>query len=392
MSTFGDDHVGTRIKAQRRLARLSQRQLADRLPYSYSLLNQVECGARRATDDFLSAVADALGIEVTLLTDLPSDGPGRGNTATLVAPIREALDMYDLEPLPGPGPRSIDVLTSEADQVCQLVRSARLRKATSLLPAIIGELSHQAWNDSHSSVWKTLSSAYRTAHDIALKLGHPDLSRVALERMSWAAERASDPCLAAICQYKRALLYKSGGHDTGLRLIAAGQKILEGNSTHEALVVEGQLHLGASALAARADRSRLVAAHLDSARELATRVGGEAPNVHWLSFGNRNVDLHEFGANVTMRLYDDALSQARRMKLQNSTLTSRRARFLIDRARVEMETGNTEASLKHVAQARKAAPEQIRHYPGTRETISGLVHLSRRTPDSLGHMARWIGL
>ena len=29
-----DDHTGTRIKEQRRLARLTQRQLADRIPYS----------------------------------------------------------------------------------------------------------------------------------------------------------------------------------------------------------------------------------------------------------------------------------------------------------------------------------------------------------------------
>ncbi|MFF1301101.1 transcriptional regulator, partial [Streptomyces sp. NPDC058296] len=42
--------------------------------------------------------------------------------------------------------------------------------------------------------------------------------------------------------------------------------------------------------------------------------------------------------------------------------------------------------------ARHAAPEQTRYHPGARETIKGLVHISRRTPDSLGHMAAWIGL
>lgn len=90
--------------------------------------------------------------------------------------------------------------------------------------------------------------------------------------------------------------------------------------------------------------------------------------------------------------YDDALSQARSMQAPPSTMTSRRARFLVDRARVEMETGHLEASLRHLAQARHVAPEQTRYYSGTKETISGLVHLSRRTPDSLGHMARWVGI
>ncbi|MFJ7589718.1 helix-turn-helix domain-containing protein [Streptomyces sp. NPDC097617] len=44
-----DDHTGSRIREQRHLARLTQRELADRIAYSLSLLSQVECGARPAT-------------------------------------------------------------------------------------------------------------------------------------------------------------------------------------------------------------------------------------------------------------------------------------------------------------------------------------------------------
>lgn len=45
-----------------------------------------------------------------------------------------------------------------------------------------------------------------------------------------------------------------------------------------------------------------------------------------------------------------------------------------------------------IVEARRTAPEQTRYHPGARETIKGLVQLSRRTPDRLGHMAAWIGL
>jgi hypothetical protein len=93
-----------------------------------------------------------------------------------------------------------------------------------------------------------------------------------------------------------------------------------------------------------------------------------------------------------MRRYDDALTQAGQMVLPASLATSRRAHFYIDRARSEMETGRTTAALKSIIDARHAAPEQTRYHPGARETIKGLVHISRRTPDSLGHMAAWIGL
>ncbi|MFE7424434.1 transcriptional regulator, partial [Streptomyces sp. NPDC057545] len=42
--------------------------------------------------------------------------------------------------------------------------------------------------------------------------------------------------------------------------------------------------------------------------------------------------------------------------------------------------------------ARRTAPEQTRYHPGARETVKGLVHTSRRTPETLGHLAAWIGL
>lgn len=388
-----DEHTGTRIKEQRKLARLSQRELADRIPYSYSLLNQVECGARPATASLCAAVADALRIDVTILTGQPSVSDTQHHRlAVLVRPIREALDVYDLGPVDGLIVRPAAVLVSEADRVCQQVRATHLRQAAEVLPALMVELTHTVWTAPSTPVWQALASMYRTGADITLKWGFLDLSRLALDRMHWAAERASDPCLAAIRQYKRALLYKTGCHDVGLRLIADGHGLIAGQTSREALAVAGQLHLGASALAARAEDGTLVDRHIAAAADLAGRVGGEAADVHWLSFGQRNTALHAFGAKVTMRRYDDALTAARTMKLPASTLTSRRARFLVDRARTEMETGHLTASLRHLAEARQAAPEQTRYYPGTRETINGLVHLSRRTPDTLGHMAKWIGL
>ncbi|MEO3972753.1 helix-turn-helix transcriptional regulator [Streptomyces sp. CAU 1734] len=393
MSFPDGDDIGARIRAQRRLAGLSQRELAARLPYSYSLLNQVECGSKPATADFVSAVARGLRIDATALTGLLPDVAGTHHRlGSLVSPIREALDQYDLGPVPDFTTRPVAVLVAEADRVCRQVRATHLRKAGEALPGLVMELTHTVWTAPSTPVWQALASAYRTAADIALKLGFPDLSRLALDRMHWAAERASDPCLAALRQYKRGLLHKGGSHGIGLLLIADGHRLLAGETSREALVVAGQLHLGASALAARAEDGGSVDRHISAARELADRVGGEAPEVHWLSFGRRNADMHEFGAHVTMRQYDDAFAKARKLKPPASTLTSRRARFLVDRARVEMETGHPDASLKHLSEARRAAPEQTRYHPGTRETVTGLVHLSRRSPETLARMAKWIGL
>ncbi|AZS87992.1 helix-turn-helix domain-containing protein [Streptomyces griseoviridis] len=389
-----DDHTGARVREQRRLARLTLRQFADRLPYSYSYLTQVECGARPATADFVAACARALRVDVTVLTGQPYVTElQRDRLAELVRPIREALDLYDLGAHPDLTARPAAVLLAEADRLCEQVRATHLRTAAGALPSAITELTHTAWQTPSTELWRALASTYRTAHDIAVKLGYYDLSAVALDRMAWAAERASDPCLGAVRQYMRALVYfREGEYAIGQRLVASGHGIVgQADETRETLAVTGQLHLGGSVIAARADDVTAVVRHLSEARTIAARIG-DASDVHWLSFGPTNVALHRMSAAVEMGRYDTALTQARRIRLSTSVATSRRAHFLLDRARTEMETGHTEAALTHLVQARRAAPEQTRYHPGARETIRGLLHVARRTPDSLTYMASWVGM
>ncbi|MFF8727899.1 helix-turn-helix domain-containing protein [Streptomyces sp. NPDC015171] len=394
MPTRDDDHTGARIKGQRKLSRLTQRQLAERLPYSYSYLNQVECGARPATSAFVAACARALSIDVTALTGQPYVTElQRDRLAELVRPIRESLDLYDLGPDPALTTRPAQQLIAGADRLCAEVRATRLRNAARDLPGLITELTHTAWSTPSTELWQALASAYRTAHDISVKLGYYDLSAVALDRMDWAAQRASDACLAAVRQYMRALVYfREGEYRIGQRLLATGHKVIaQEPDSRAALTVAGQLHLGGSVIADRAEQQSAVEQHINEARQIAQRTG-DASDVHWLSFGPANVVLHKMSAAVEMCLYDDALKQARNITLPSQLPTSRRAHFLIDRARAEMETGHTEAALKSLTEARRLAPEQTRYHPAARETITGLVHQSRRTPETLNHMAAWIGL
>lgn len=394
MPRLDDDHSGTRIREQRKLARLTQRELAERIPYSYSLLNQVECGAKPANIDFIAAVAHALRIDVTTLTGQPYVTElQQDRLAALVRPIREALDLYDLGAAPQVTVRPAGQLIAAANDLCQTVRNTKLRNAATVLPGVIAELTTAAWRTPTTELWQALASTYRTAHDVAVKLGYYDLSSVALDRMDWAATRASDPLLAAVRQYMRALTYfREGEYSIGLRLIGAGHGLLDpADQSRAAIAVTGQLHLGASVIAARARDTAAVADHLAAATACARRTG-DASDVHWLSFGPANVALHRMSAAVEMRQYGDALTQAKAIRLPATLATSRRAHFLVDRARSEMETGRAEAALGTLVEARRAAPEQTRYHPGARETISGLVHAARRTPDTLSHMAAWVGL
>jgi transcriptional regulator with XRE-family HTH domain len=394
MPAYDDEHTGARIADQRKRAGFTQRGLADQLPYSYSLLRHVESGHKNASPDFVSAVARVLRIDVTALTGQPYVTElQQDRLAGLIRPIRESLDLYDLGDDPDLTVRPAGELTAAADDLCWQVRATRLNEAARALPRLIAEVTTAAYRTPSTEVWQTLGSTYRTAHDISTKLGFFDLSTIALDRMAWAADRASDPLLAAVRQYMRALVYfREGEHTIGLRLIGRGHSIAaEAEESTWSLAVAGQLHLGATVIAARARDTEAVTTHLAEAERHATRTG-EAGHVHWLSFGPANVAAHELSANVELRRYGKALEKARKVRLPSGWAMSRRAHVYIDRARSEMETGRTDAALKSLLAARKMAPQQTRYHPGARETIKGLFHQRRRTPDTLDNMAAWIGL
>ncbi len=131
--------------------------------------------------------------------------------------------------------------------------------------------------------------------------------------------------------------------------------------------------------------------HIDEAKAIAKRIG-DASEVHWLSFGPTNVALHKMSADVEMKQYDTALTEARKMRLPAATATSRRGHFLVDWARIEMETGHDDPALKRLVAARRYAPEQTRYNPNARETARSLMRTARQPSETLIGMVRWFGL
>ncbi len=172
------------------------------------------------------------------MTELQQD-----RLAGLIRPIRESLDLYDLEVDPGLITRGPAELMQAADELCQFVRAAQLNSAAEGLPHLITELTAAVHRRPSTELWRALASAYRTAHDVAVKLGFLDLSTIALDRMDWAAQHASDPLLSAVRQYMRGLVYfREGEHTIGLRLVSAGHHVLgQAEPSVESLAVEGQL-------------------------------------------------------------------------------------------------------------------------------------------------------
>lgn len=394
MPSSAGEHTGARIKHARKVRRLTQRELADLSHISYSTITKVEQGVMPASPSVIGALARALSVPVAELNGQPYLEELRADQLDgLINPIREALNVYDLGPDPDVRPRSVPELEDEADRLCAMVRATNIKQVAAELPGLICEATTVAHLEPVDRNWRLLASAYRTAYDVTTKLGFPDLCTVALDRLEWAAQRASDPVLGGMRQYLRALAYlRASDYKTGKRLIGLGMSALEQAESGRVLdVVTGQLHLGAAVLAARDKDKALAEEHLGEARRLA-KLTGPAEKVHWLSFGPTNVQVHRVSVLAELDLYPEAVQQALTVAIPDGWPPSRVAHHHTEVARAQMWTGDTGAAFKSLLKARKLAPQQTRYQPIVRETYAGLDAARRQMPDTFSNFGAWLGM
>lgn len=394
MHTPDPDHTGSRVARARKSRRLTQRGLADASAVSYSTVTKLEQGVIAASPSVLGALARALSVPVSDLTGQPYLSELRHDQLdTLIEPIRAALDLYDLGADPEVRPRPLNTLAEEAERLCALVRATDLRSAASELPGLIEETTTLAHTDGSERAWAALASLYRTSYDVTTKLGYADLCTVALDRMDWAAQRASDPVLSGMRQYMRALAYlRSGHYRTGRRLITLGLADVEQAAAgRERDVATGQLHLGASVLCARSQDAEAATGHLDQAERFAEQTG-PAETVHWLAFGPTNVRVHRVAALAELDQFPEAVAAADKVVIPQDWPKSRTSHHHAEVARAQMWMARPDDAFASLQTARKVAPQQTRYHPLVRETYAQLESQRRRMPETFSNFGAWLGM
>ncbi|NXY95293.1 helix-turn-helix transcriptional regulator [Streptomyces sp. BR123] len=388
------DHTGARIKRLRLERHLTQQALADLASISASLLTKIEQGKRPPTPYAVASLARALRVDVGTVTGQPYVTELRADQLdVLIMPIREALDVYDLGADPEISPRPLPLLAADAEALLVAVRAGEIKQAASQLPGLIQEVTTAAHTALSDELWRLLASTYRSAYDIASKLGYGDLSAIALARMEWAAERASSAALGGMYRYFRALTYlREGQYRTGQRLTDLGLRIVEqADPGRERDVVTGQLHLGAAVMAGRSRNGSLADDHLAEAERIAEATG-EAAAVHYLAFGPTNVTVHRVSVLAELDQYGQAAQQGRTVVIPKGWPASRRSHHYAEVARAQMWTGDLEDSFRNLLRARKAAPQQARYHQTVRETYAGLEAAHRLLPDSFLSYGSWLGV
>lgn len=393
MHALPQDHTGTRIARLRRERHLTQKALSELAGLPYSTLTKVEQGVIPASPHVVAACARALRVEVATIQGQPYAEELRADQLdVLIRPIREALDVYDLGPDPDIRARQPAVLHREAEQLCADVRAGDIKSAASRVAGLIEEGTTAAHTVQNRDSWLTLASFYRTAYDVATKLGYPDLAQLSLARLDWAAQRGSDAVLGGMYHYLRALTYlREGKYRTGNRLVHLGLSTLEqADASRERRVVTGQLHLGAAVMAGRAHDADQAHMHLGEAEQIAAETG-DAMKVHWLAFGPTNVGVHRVSVLAELDQYGEAVEAAETTRIPQEWPNSRTSHHYAEVARSLLWTGNLDRSFENLLNARKAAPQQAKYHPTVRETYAGLEAARRRLPDSFLSYGSWLG-
>ncbi|MFD8263297.1 helix-turn-helix domain-containing protein [Streptomyces griseoluteus] len=393
MHSLSHDHIGTRIARLRRAHHLTQRELSELANVPISTLTKVEQGVIPASPHVIGACARAMRVDVASVQGQPyADELRADELDVLIRPIREALDVYDLGADPEVQPRRPEELHREAEQLCADVRGGEIKSVASRVAGLIEEGTTAAHTVQTREGWLTLASLYRSAYDVAAKLGYPDLAQLALARLDWAAQRASDAVLGGMYHYLRALTYlREGKYRTGSRLVRLGLSTLEAAApSRERRVVTGQLHLGAAVMAGRAHDADQAHVHLGEAEQIAAETG-EAMQVHWLAFGPTNVGVHRISVLAELDQYGEAVEAADRMRIVAGWPKSRTSHHYAEVARSLLWTGDLDRSFQHLVEARKAAPQQAKYHPTIRETYAGLEAARRRLPDNFLSYGSWLG-
>ncbi|MFG2406951.1 helix-turn-helix domain-containing protein [Streptomyces brevispora] len=394
MHALPHDHTGARIKRLRLERHLTQKALCDLAQVSYSTLTKTEQGLLPASPHLSAAVARAMRVDVATVIGQPYTAELRADQLdVLIQPIREALDVYDLGPDPDITPRPQQSLHDDAEALLVAVRAAEIKQTAAQLPGLILETTTAAHLADSTEGWLLLASYYRTAYDVASKLGYADLATIALSRMEWAAERGSGAVVGGMYRYMRALTYlRSGQYRTGDRLIRMGLGVLDQASPgRERDVLTGQLHLGAAVMAGRARDRAAADGHLDEAARIAA-VTGDASDVHWLSFGPTNVSVHRVSVLAELDEYGQAAQVGRTIAVPRTWPASRKSHHFAELARAQMWDGSLDDAFANLLRARKAAPQQARYHQTVRETYDGLEAAKRQLPDSFLSYGSWLGV
>ena len=383
--------VGRRVAYYRRLARMTQAQLADRAGLGAGTLQKIERGARGASEPVLEAIADALGVDTERLTRDRDRAATRVHEA--MPGLRGVLASYD-DPDDGPVRPLHELRDAAAAAVRHRLGSQYVRIMRSG-PELLAELLRglaTAPAAERPELARLLVAAGRAVDAAAYKHGAIDAAGRLVDLMRWAAPQADDPVTTSTVAYVRTEVYFAGrAHTAGLRALERAIDAAPPPNGTRTAASRGALHMRAAVIAGRAGLHDAATQHMGHAVDLADRV----PEAVYdgTAFGPDSVRVHEVSLSVALgeQHLQRALAIAREWAPPRDLPAERRSSFYIELARAQLWAGRPDDAFESLKVARRIAPQHAREHRWVREDIGTLRRLRRADAELLSTYAEWCG-
>ncbi|MFE2185693.1 helix-turn-helix domain-containing protein [Streptomyces sp. NPDC059455] len=381
--------LGKRVAYQRRIARMTQQELADAAGVHIGTLRKIERGARGAGDNVMESLAAALGVDPSVLLGSRDRADARVHAA--MPSLSAVIAAYE-GPEDGPV-RQLGELRAAVDEAVTWRLASQYVRIARQLPPLISELIrafHLAPPEEPSEVASLLVAGLRTADSVAYKYGARDLSARLVDLMRWAAPYADNPLLAATVAYVRTeTFFAARAHTAGLRTLqTAIDKAPNGRDDAE-IAARGALHMRAAVIAGRAGLVEAADQHLAE----ALRLGDAVPEDVYdgTAFGPDNVRIHEVSVAVSLGRdhVHRALDVVKEWAPPHDLPAERRSGFYIEVARAQLWSGLPRDAFESLKVARHIAPQHTRDHPWVREDAATLRRLRRADAESLSNFAEW---
>lgn len=388
--------IGEAVATERKLAGLTQLQLAQRSHVSVSLVRSVEQGRVPASPAFVAAVARVLGTSAADLQGQPAKSrtPDDHRVRSVIPALRRELVSYMLPGVEGVEPRPLEAVRSAVRDVSARRQSVELVSLGEELPGLLAEIRTIVTREpDNKEAYSLLALTYAAAGQVAYKLGYSDLATLTTDRVEWAARRSEDELAIAAGDFYRAgeLIAATEWTPARTYLEGARDRIEHLLDEEPGLAMYGLLHLKSGLAAARQGDKSSTNDHIGEARAAAARVA-EFRNDYDLSFNRHSVAIWSVGLAVELMDGTTAVERASKVVIPREVSTERAGHHYIDLARGFLLHGDKSGAFNSLQTARRIAPQQTRYHPQVLETARMLARAERRRSDTLANFVEWLGV
>ncbi|MGW2278291.1 helix-turn-helix domain-containing protein [Streptomyces sp. NPDC001770] len=400
------EDLGRTLRRLRRLASLTQEELAERSSVSVDVIRQLEQRRKHSARlPTLHALANGLGVELTtLLGDPPAVAASGENDGPRFVAVRRAImpALWGPEPEP-PGPDfSLDRLRERIAEGWSRYHAAEFDAVMDALPGLLAEARSATvpgpGGGDCGAGFAALGKALQLAGHVSVRMGKTDLALTSLERATAAARQSSDPLLLPMIVNSVAWTYQRQGRleDALSIAVRAADDLSDAGRTDTAdgLKVWGALTMSGATSAARSGDYERAADMMEKAEREASRVsklpdGGDNRMVS--VFGPSSVRIERVRLAVQYGHPQDALALAKGMRMSEDIPPSWRTWLLLDVARAHTDVGDASGAVKTLESLRRMAPTWMRHHTLAVAIVRDLWVLPNHPP-GLRPLAEFLGI